>query len=354
MAQTAPSKAVKQPLGLPDERFWKRYSPHGEMPLSGAGSLALHLLVLGLLVLGAWLAAAWFNRGNRSLPVETVRFNPGGGGGNPHGRGEGSANGKVLEENGKEEGAKDPEPANTEKRPNLKTEPSPKTPLKFDNTTRLIFQNKADGSRAFTQLAQANVRIRLPDAKPAGYGKGGTGEGGGSGDGKGKGTGDARGEGTSGKLTQREKRMLRWSMLFNTANAPDYLSQLKGLGAILAIPVKEDASGREYRIVRDLGARPAKLLEEDISKIQRIYWIDDNLKSVGDVMTVLGVRLRAMPSHFVAFMPEELEAKLFKIEKAYLAKHHKRLTEDDIVETKFRIERTGRGFEPKVESQKVK
>src|SRR5436190_988079 len=32
--------AKKLPRTPPEERFWKRYSPHGELPLSGVGSLA--------------------------------------------------------------------------------------------------------------------------------------------------------------------------------------------------------------------------------------------------------------------------------------------------------------------------
>ena len=49
MAQTLPT-SDNQPLVPPDERFWQRYSRHGELPLSGATSLAVHLLVFGLLV----------------------------------------------------------------------------------------------------------------------------------------------------------------------------------------------------------------------------------------------------------------------------------------------------------------
>jgi hypothetical protein len=141
--------------------------------------------------------------------------------------------------------------------------------------------------------------------------------------------------------------MLRWSMLFNTNNAGDYLAQLRGLGAILAIPVKEGPEGREYRLVRDLSARPAKLLEEDLSKIQRIYWVDEKPQSVNDVMASLGVDVR--PSHFVAFMPQELEDKLFRMEKAYRGR-----SEDEIHETKFRVNKTARGYEPEVIAQTPK
>jgi hypothetical protein len=146
--------------------------------------------------------------------------------------------------------------------------------------------------------------------------------------------------------------MLRWSMQFSTQSGPDYVGQLNGLGAILAIPIREAGENTEFKIVRDLKGRPPKLLDEDITKIQRIYWIDENPKSVVDVMTVLRLPLR--PNRFIAFMPEELERKLFNLELAYLKVHYPGKTEDDITETKFRINHRGGRYEPEVISLRVK
>src|SRR5262245_21404066 len=39
----------------PDEKFWKKYSPHYEFPLGSTTSLVLHGLVLGILILGGYL-----------------------------------------------------------------------------------------------------------------------------------------------------------------------------------------------------------------------------------------------------------------------------------------------------------
>jgi hypothetical protein len=137
--------------------------------------------------------------------------------------------------------------------------------------------------------------------------------------------------------------MLRWTMLFNTQTGADYLRQLRGLGAILAVPVKE-GERPEYRVVRNLSQRPAQLRDEDLSKIKRIYWMDGNPRSVREVMSALGLQLQ--PSHFVAFMPEELEKKLLRLEKA-----HQGLEENEIFETKFRIVEKGGRFEPEVIEQ---
>jgi hypothetical protein len=135
-------------------------------------------------------------------------------------------------------------------------------------------------------------------------------------------------------LTQRQKRMLRWTLHFNTNNGPDYVGQLHGLGAILAIPVQERPEP-VYKVVSDLARRPARLLPEDVSKIQRIYWIDNNPQSVGDAMAALGLPLR--PSYFVAFLPEEVENRLFELEKAQARGR----PEDDIHETRFRVKAVG-------------
>jgi hypothetical protein len=110
-------------------------------------------------------------------------------------------------------------------------------------------------------------------------GKGsGPGEGGGTDKGKDKGVG--RGEG-DGKITARQKRVLRWVMLFNTQNGADYARQLHALGAILAFPNPRDAN--EYLVIRDLGARPITANVEDLSVINRIFEVDEKRQSVESV-----------------------------------------------------------------------
>jgi hypothetical protein len=40
--------ATKTLLAPPEEQLWKRYSQHHEASLSGAGSFAIHVLVVGV------------------------------------------------------------------------------------------------------------------------------------------------------------------------------------------------------------------------------------------------------------------------------------------------------------------
>src|SRR5260221_8490553 len=74
----------------PEEKFWQRYSPHNEAPLSGVSSFAFHVLVIPLLLLIAWVASK-VNEDDekRSLPVDVVRVNFSGGGGSKQGVGPG-------------------------------------------------------------------------------------------------------------------------------------------------------------------------------------------------------------------------------------------------------------------------
>ena len=334
----------KQPLV--EERFWKRYSPHGELPLSGAGSFALHALVVGFLILWGLYLYSYFNKPKGNLPVESVRLDLGGGGGSRTGEGfdkPGIGHGPEAVPQGQD----NPQQGNKEEappRPDLTPAEVKDLSLKFDSETVRMIQKGPDSMKAFARLND-NVRRKLSDGLNPGAGRGGRGSGGGRGEGVGPGEGGGRGEGKQ-NLSRREKRLLRWSMSFNTRTGEDYVRQLRGLGAILAIPVKEGQKP-EYKVVRNLSQRPAQLLEEDLSKINRIYWIDDKPRSVMEVMNVLQVRLK--PSHFIAFMPIELEQKLFELERAY-----KGLEEDQILETKFRIIESGGSFRPEVMEQTPK
>jgi hypothetical protein len=341
--------ARKLPRTPPEERFWKRYSPHGELPLSGVGSLALHALVVGTLVLWSWLLWNKFNNWKPSLPVDTVQFR-GGGGGNIHGVGDASGAGQGLKEAVEADEPAQQKPADSTPTtlPQLPTAEAKRVESQFEPATaqRFISKNRTQAMDAFVHLdekARASFRPRDPDGVQPGKGQGGPGSGGGLGEGRGTGEGPGVGPGKA-RLTKREERMLRWSMRFSTQNGADYLSQLKGLGAILAIPVT-DGPNPEYKIIRNLDQRPSKLLREDISKIQRIYWVDDKSPSVAGVMEALGLQ-GMRPSHFVAFMPEKLEKKLFEMELKY-----KGLREDQIHETKFEVVRGPGGYQPRVIDQ---
>src|SRR5687767_11061365 len=69
-----PTATLETPIAPPEERFWKRYSPRGEAPLSISGSLAVHVLIGGALLLGGVYLASLLYKPDHKMPVEVVRL----------------------------------------------------------------------------------------------------------------------------------------------------------------------------------------------------------------------------------------------------------------------------------------
>jgi hypothetical protein len=364
MTTTVPVLPDLSGAAAPEERFWQRYSSHGELPLSGVGSLALHLLVVGLMLFWAYYLALFFTRPMQALPVEPVQLVNGddkpasGASGLPGPKGKKGRDEVDTVTDGNPEVVTPVGPHPTLTGPNPEAS---RLPVDFKDKQPTTL--RPEDLSAVGQLEQGAGRLR-DGPNPGGNkqtGKTGSKDGTGPSTGAsrpgqggpGQGVADQGGQGRGRKLTEREKRMVRWSIHFNTTNGQEYLAQLRGLGAILAIPVAETPVGgvwqvQEYRIVRDLHA-PARLLNEDIHKINRISWRDTKPLPV---MQALGLPLR--PSHFVAFMPRELEEKLAQMEKEHLQKDHPGLTEDEIEETNFQVVPEGGRYEPRFVSMQLK
>jgi hypothetical protein len=342
MATPSPnSKAVQgaattpRPIVPPEEKFWQRYSPHHELPLSSVGSLTIYILV-GLLVY-AGIRLSLFDLRQQPLPVDTIEFDPnvGGGSGDPSGATGGT--GDKLPENVGVDPAK---LAKDQDLPNL----PPLLPRPVDAgkiADILPPESKGDDIVAAAPEALGRLgEIEKETARQLLEGLRGKGNGG---NGVGTGTGDAKGPGDKKPLTDRQRRVLRWNMVFDTRNGEDYRRQLQSLGAILAI---RTATG-QYLVIRDLRP-PARPMLEDLTKIQRIFWVDNQPQSVQNLATALG--LADTPRDIVALFPEELEQKLVDLEKRFAPQRR----EEEIKETRFRIvfvERTGR-YEPMVVEQR--
>jgi hypothetical protein len=147
-------------------------------------------------------------------------------------------------------------------------------------------------------------------------------------------------------ISAREKRLLRWTMVFNWEDGADYVQQLKYFDAILAIPQREHPD--KFWVIRELNQRPASLRNDDLRQIKRIFWIDDRPDSVKALSQVLG--LKYTPARVVTFFPESLEKQLLQLELDY-----KGAKEEDILETRFAVRPAGNGkYEPIVGSQKLR
>src|SRR5581483_11715541 len=136
-------------------------------------------------------------------------------------------------------------------------------------------------TEAMGQLA--NLEKETQEKLIRSLGKGGPGSGGGKGAGVGTGVGDAKGSGKRGTMEERQRRVLRWNMVFDTRHGEDYRLQLQSLGAILAIPAGKGPDGQEqFLVIRDL--RPGIRLPdkpEDLTSIKRIFWVDGRPESIG-------------------------------------------------------------------------
>jgi hypothetical protein len=342
-SNSSPKRPENKPLIPPDERFWQRYSPHFEFPVSICSSAFLHTLVLGMLAFLPFLfMLIGLDKDAAPLPTDTIVI--AGGGGHPEGVGNAPGNGVLpTQEDTKQPQTPEKEQVVTQPKDPQLAPVEPKKPdlsavTQNSEGTRYIEESNPVSSRLDAVGKKARKRL---EGLLAGKGQGGPGRGGGKGKGVGTGEGDLEGPGKA-NMSQREKRKNRWVMIFNTRDGYDYLNQLKGLGAILAIP-----DGDSFRVIRDLKRRPVEAKYEDLSKINRIYWIDDKPESVRSLTSALG--LGETPPYIVAFFPLDVEKDLLDKElKAFRGK------EDDIEETVFKVEQRGGSYEPVVTDQRRK
>ncbi len=151
-------------------------------------------------------------------------------------------------------------------------------------------------------------------------------------------------KGPGGLSEEQRKRLLRWRISFRTQDGGDYARQLEALGAILAVPGEKE---KEFRVVRDLAKRPVTPVAEDLARIDHIYWMEDNAKSLRSLAKTLG--LEPTPKYLVVFLPRYVEDELQRKELAF-----KGLKADDILETGFEFSRTEKGFDIKVAYQRAK
>src|SRR5262249_4769535 len=123
-------------LAPPDERFWVKYSPHHELPVSSASSVALHVLVIGLILLIAYVLGTVRHEASQPPQLDAVEIEGAAGlGGDSTGAGTGGSTDGERTELAKNASPQDrndvPPPKATLKLP----DDSPKTPLDVPKTT---------------------------------------------------------------------------------------------------------------------------------------------------------------------------------------------------------------------------
>jgi hypothetical protein len=319
MVTTEPAKQRTPPA----EEFWQRYSPHHEFPVSSITSVALHILVIVTLLLGAWAALRLgLLGGDDKLGVDYINLGTLNGVPDRKGIGDGPLS-EVVGDNPRPQQA-----VELGKLPESNLDPIDLRIDKNPNGKRLIDPGAVQSELEKLQQLTEEARKKR-DSGPGG---------------KGDLSGSPNGSPNGKKLSKREERQLRWTMIFNTRDGNDYATQLDALGAILAFPAP---NGKEYEVIRDLKARPVQGKVEALASIKGIFWIDDKPDSVAGLARALGIKTN--PRLFVAFFPVELENKLAQMERDHAGRK-----EEEIAETRFDIVRSPNGYEPKVTFQSAK
>jgi hypothetical protein len=329
-AKTDPKTAAAKGQKPPDERFWVRYSPHHEFPLSLVASVALHVGAIVLMV----LAAIWFVAspdGPAAPPrMEVVEIM----GGDPMldglGQGDtlkGSGDPTKQENVGEPSGDRPRPPRPKDTQIAALKDPLKGPELKFPGKGDEVSQDEGDdpfaGLDQATKQATEDIIKATQPTKPPPTTKGKGAKGGGKnvgsggpkgkgGGGKGKGVGPGRGMSPYGQvLTDQRKRQMRWQILAST-DGRIHLAKLKALRVTLVMPTRKPGEFTIFDLERNDRPQVTKRLEEQADKV---WWTNRDPIEVQALARVLG--LRETPQCFVIFLPKALEDRMVQLEEEY-------------------------------------
>jgi hypothetical protein len=325
----APSEPQLKP---PAERFWKKYSPHYEFPISTVATVAVHVAAIALII---YVVTTLLQQQETVPPVpitgrELSLDNPGDGGEAGGGRGKDEAN---------------------DERPR---EPQPQIPEvtldknKIDAAEWLDLKDDPDAVKAiakrpdFQRLNALNEEMKKAIArsfKPTGNGNG-------------AGTGPDSDKAGKGGANTSGRRSVRWTIIFDTNDGRKYLRQLTTFKATILIP--EPPDWKKNRVFEDLTKpNPGRPQGNDV--LPTLYFVPVLSDPGSGVPSVLSARVAGalgldyVPPYFMVFFPKAVEDEMAAKETGC-----RNLREDDIEETKFHvIERNG-GCEIEVIDQKPK
>lgn len=305
-------------------RFWHRYSPYGEFPISSGVSIALHITAVVVLALGLGVLV---NHTERPPAVSSVRVGtddtvaPGfGEDGLPPGDGTletGSAAGPAGN-SGVGGEATVPEVKEAEKVNEVKTDAPKETfiaPTPGEQIKRSEDEDKANRNRSGSRLKDAEAII-----------KGNQGKGGGGANGPGGGKGDGGGGGND--LAGRAAKQARWILKFESKSTQDYLAQFEGLGAEIAFA----AEGNKWKFFPRPATNPSLSNLRTLANENRLYWIDDKPQNVTSAAAALGVS----GSEMIMFLPLDLEKRMLEMELSY-----RKRQPEQIQTTTFGVTRSG-------------
>jgi hypothetical protein len=365
---TAEKKArtAEQPLVPPEERFWQRYSPHHEFPLSGAASVTVHALILGAL---AFLAFRLFSDDETRRPVKIDMVEIDGADGNFDGLGFGQSffkedkrrrtefgsEGGNPTSAGKQDGEKrdDITVARNFKQADLKVEPGGEEPNTsgteggFDELDKTIKGIEHSIAMAMNPSAKTagGPRSGKDDKDVKGSPGGPLGSKGSGLRGKGGGAGNSP-YGTI--FSKQQKRQMRWKILAS-ADGNEHLAKLKALKVTLVVPTPQQGVFK----LMDL-SRPNPSFEiatNLVNQGDKVWWTNKDQQQVGALAAVLGIR--PPPHAFVIFLPKPLEERMLDLERQHAGQG---VSEDQIELTTWNVPfRDGRwAREPEIVAQRLR
>ncbi len=307
---------------VPDEKLWITYSRKWALPLSALTSPLLHVAVIVLVVVLSLIT----RHDDDSIEFDEILIaeNPGGGNnglddGMRLGLPQGKDVGQAVSDRPKmplPDIANQPLPVVHQAPP-----AQPEKPVEID--VKASIEQKYASLQPLPSLKP--LFKGSPDGIPTAAGTAGRG----SGKGPGTGPGEGPGDGSAGHLSQKQKRQLRWTLLFNIKSARNYLDQLGRMNAIIGVQYPDQS----IKLIRDLSRRPARLEAGDRVP-DRIFWMDDNADSVRSIASELGIA--DVPWRVIAFFPASIEEELVRKEHAY-GLVYGRESEDQILETVFQV-----------------
>jgi hypothetical protein len=364
---TAEKTPPTKPLLPPDERFWKRYSPHHEFPLASTTSVFLHGLVIGILAVGG-VAFFLHDNDDGTGPVRSDVVSPadpsvfGGPEGAPAGE-PGLPGDKLTEMPGGPPGAPDLGPVpdgSSSELPEIASIPSASLdPLPSES----IFDTPDNLSTKFDALGKKLDPAKSPGAAPSSKkpGSGGTGNPTGR-DGKngpgGSGTGTKRpgpgGDGRPGhrKATEQEIKAARWR--FELAGSPkEHADKLDKSGVIVAVPDPKarnlDIKTVPLLLITDMKRRPVTLKAGALEDYRdSVKWSNREPASIRGLAQEL--QLGFEPAYIVLLLPKDRELKMADLERRFAESRGVNVA--FVQETVFEFQQVNGVYEPHVTRQK--
>jgi hypothetical protein len=369
-------KRAGQPLLPPEERFWKRYSPHFELPVAGATALFAHAVILGILAIGG-IAFLFRASAEASKPakMDTVFVDPdaafpGNMGAAPEGEpgSPGDPGGTEVEQGppGAQGNDTGPQGPGDESLPELPSLPSIGLNVPAATAQAEAPSNLAQQLDNITKAAQERSKVPVvatskpktgtgtKSGKKKGTGNprgtnGGGGPGGSSWGSKGRGMG---GGAKSHKATDAEIKAWRWQ--FDLSGPPrEHADKLERVGVIVAVPDPKagnmDPRTAPLLLITDLKRRPVTLKPAEPGRFaDSVKWYNRTPDSIQGLMQEL--RLPFVPPCIILLMPKDREAKMAEAEMRYAREHG--LDPERIQQTTFDFRLQGGVYEPVVINQR--